>query len=129
MKSVLEVDKDVKTRGAGTLAYALSESYLVGLLVALATAAIIFLLADHSAPLVKDFFGLEGVSLPHTATGDWFPLTMALNWLLERIPGIKRIHLDLEEMKKHLGLWGSLQPGCWFSGGALGTSAGDQPVL
>ncbi|GFP41301.1 PTS system, galactitol-specific IIC component [Candidatus Hakubella thermalkaliphila] len=91
---------------AGTLAYALSKSYVVGLLVALATAAIIFLLADRSAPLVKDFFGLEGVSLPHTATVGWFPLTMALNWLLERIPGIKRIHLDLEGMKKRLGVWG-----------------------
>ncbi|GFP28322.1 PTS transporter subunit IIC [Candidatus Hakubella thermalkaliphila] len=106
MKRVLEVGKDVKIRGAGTLAYALSQSYVVGFLVALATAAIIFLLADRSAPLVKDFFGLEGVSLPHTATVGWFPLTMALNWLLDHIPGIRRIHLDLEGMKKRLGIWG-----------------------
>ncbi|MCJ7837368.1 PTS galactitol transporter subunit IIC [Cuneatibacter sp. NSJ-177] len=72
---------------------------------ALAEAAIL-ITADKTAPLVQSYFGLEGVSLPTASAMMWVPLGFGIDWVLERIPGVKNWNVDGEWMKKHLGIFG-----------------------
>jgi PTS system galactitol-specific IIC component len=63
-------------------------------------------LADWTAPIVQKFFGLPGVSLPHMETVTWAPVGYAVNWVLERIPGVKNWKADPDTIQKKFGVFG-----------------------
>jgi PTS system galactitol-specific IIC component len=90
----------------GALVEVLTGSQALGVLAACITAALIFKLADWTAPAVEKYFGLEGVSLPHTETVNWAPLMYALERIEQRIPGFNRIDLNPEGIRKRFGLLG-----------------------
>jgi PTS system galactitol-specific IIC component len=91
---------------AGGLVETLTGSRGLGVLAACLTAAVIFKLADWTAPAVEHHFGLKGVSLPHTETVNWAPLMYVLERLEQRIPGFSRISLDPEGIRRRFGLLG-----------------------
>lgn len=91
---------------AGGLVEVATGSRTLGVLAACATAAVIFKLADWTAPAVARHFGLPGVSLPHTETVNWAPLMYALERIESRIPGFNRLSLDPEAIRRRLGLLG-----------------------
>jgi PTS system galactitol-specific IIC component len=70
---------------AGALVKAATGSFALGVLAACITAAVVFKLADWTQPVVEKFFGLPGISLPHTETVNWAPLMFALDRALDRI--------------------------------------------
>ncbi len=89
---------------AGGLVEVATGSRTLGVIAACATAAIIFKLADWTAPAAGRHFGLPGVSLPHTETVNWAPLMYALERIESRIPGFNRLSLDPEAIRRRLGL-------------------------
>jgi galactitol PTS system EIIC component len=91
---------------SGALVETVTGSRGLGVLAACVTATLIFKLADWTAPAVEHHFGLRGVSLPHTETVNWAPLMYALERIEQRIPGLNRIHIDPEGIRKKLGLLG-----------------------
>ena len=91
---------------AGGLVETLTGSRGLGVAAACITAAIIFKLADWTAPAVQHHFGLPGVSLPHTETVNWAPLMYALERMERRIPGLNRVNLDPAGIQKRFGLLG-----------------------
>lgn len=72
----------------------------------LITEIIVLKLADWTAPMVQDFYGLPGVSLPHTETISWAPIGWVLNRLIDKIPGIKDIDADPEHISDKYGVLG-----------------------
>src|ERR1700721_804059 len=70
------------------------------------TAFVVFKLADWTAPAVEHYFGLEGISLPHTETVNWAPLMYALDRIERHIPGLSRLHADPASVRKRLGMLG-----------------------
>lgn len=78
----------------------------IAIIVSLIGAAITFKLADWTAPIVQKFFELPGVSLPHMETVAWAPIGYAVNWLIDRIPGVKDWYADPESIKKRYGVLG-----------------------
>jgi PTS system galactitol-specific IIC component len=90
----------------GALVYTAYQSWALALVATLATAAIIFKLADYTAPAVEKHFGLPGISLPHTETVNWAPLMYGLERVWKRIPLLGRAEISPESIQKRLGLFG-----------------------
>jgi galactitol PTS system EIIC component len=90
----------------GAVIHAATGSLWLGVAGACVTAFVVFKLADWTAPAVEHYFGLEGISLPHTETVNWAPLMYALDRIERRIPGLSRLHADPASVRKRLGLLG-----------------------
>jgi PTS system galactitol-specific IIC component len=90
----------------GALLQAATGSAALGIVGACLSAAVIFKLADWTAPAVEHHFGLPGISLPHTETVNWAPLMYALDRVTRRLPVIGRIEADPSSIKRRLGFVG-----------------------
>ena len=80
-------------------------------------------LADLIAPMIQNFYQLEGVSVMHHAAGLQAVYCMVINWILDKIPGVNQIHFTLGDMRKRLGFLGEPLTLCFLTGvviGALG---------
>ncbi len=77
---------------------------------ALAAAVVAFVLvlklAEWSAPAVNKLTGMKGICIPHLSGLAYFPVAVALDALLARIPGLRQWHLSPESLQKRLGLAG-----------------------
>jgi PTS system galactitol-specific IIC component len=58
------------------------------------------------------------------STVGWFPFCYAVNWVLDRIPGVNKIRLDTEKMQERLGVLGEPMLIGLIIGLALGLAAG-----
>jgi PTS system galactitol-specific IIC component len=90
----------------GAVVHAATGSIVLGGLAACLTAVVIFKLADWTAPAVEHHFGLPGISLPHTETVNWAPLMYAMEKMERKIPGLSRLDVDPEGVRRRLGLLG-----------------------
>lgn len=77
----------------GGLVYGVTGSFLIGTLAVALDAAIIFILADLTQPLVEKYFDLPGVSIPHGLTIAYVPLAWPFVKLFENIPGPSQVGL------------------------------------
>lgn len=91
---------------AGTLVYYSTGSFVLGLSAAAIAAIVVLKVADWSAPLVARYFGLEGISLPTLSSVVFFPIGLLSDKIIEKIPGLNRIHIDPESVQKRLGIFG-----------------------
>jgi len=91
---------------AGALVMYLTNNYWLGVIAAAITMIIILKLADRTASYVSDFFGIPGVSLPHTETVSWALLGIGLNKVLDKIPVINKIDISPEVIEKRFGILG-----------------------
>lgn len=91
---------------AGTLVYYSTGSFVLGLSAAAIAAIVVLKLADWSAPLVAKYFGLEGISLPTLSSVVFFPIGLLFDKIIDKIPGVNRIHIDPENVQKKIGIFG-----------------------
>lgn len=91
---------------AGTLVYYSTGSFVLGLSAAAIAAIVVLKLADWSAPLVAKYFGLEGISLPTLSSVVFFPIGLLFDKIIDKIPGVNRIHIDPENVQKKMGIFG-----------------------
>lgn len=89
-----------------TVVYFATGSLLVGTIVGIANAIITLKLADWTAKYVEEWWDLPGISIPHMSTVGWFPFCYAVDWVLDRIPGINKIRVDTDRMQERLGILG-----------------------
>ena len=107
----------------GVLTYFTTKSVLLDMLATLTTAVVTFKLSDWSAPLVEKYFELDGVSLPTLSAVSSLIIAVPLNWLMDRIPFINKIHIDMKSAKKYLGLFGEPMMMGLILGGGIGILA------
>ncbi len=64
--------------------------------------------ADCSQQKLENFYGkdLTGISIPQAFCVTFIPFAIVTNWIIERIPGLNKIDLDAEKMKKRFGILG-----------------------
>lgn len=91
---------------SGSLVYAATNNFGLGLFTMIVHAMWIYFLADLAAPTIQKHYGLEGISFPQGASAPGFVLAIPINWLLDRIPGIRDIHWTPETIQKKLGVFG-----------------------
>lgn len=91
----------------GSLVYLVTGGSLVlGLIAAAIHAVVALLIADWTAKDVQGFFRLPNVSIPQGWAITSVPIIKGLNWVVDKIPGLRDIHWDDEGLQKKLGVFG-----------------------
>ncbi|KAJ0073084.1 PTS galactitol transporter subunit IIC [Bacillus altitudinis] len=91
---------------AASVTYYAYHNMFLALAVGLIVSAITLKLADWTAPTIEHHFGLKGVSMAHAETVNFAPLMYASNRVIDKIPGLNKIHADPETLKKRFGIFG-----------------------
>lgn len=90
----------------GAAAYAVTGNRWIGLLGVIVHAVITFKLGDLWAPLIADYFELEGVTTPHGTASYLGPVACLVDVVIERIPGVNRINLTVSGLQEKIGVLG-----------------------
>lgn len=90
----------------GSLVVVVTHSLAYGLVAAAIAAALALFLADWTAKAVQHFYGLPGISIPHLTTAPMVPIAIAVDWVIDRIPGVRDINWDTEHIEKRFGVFG-----------------------
>lgn len=90
----------------GSIVAIITGNLALGFAAAVINEVVVLILGDVTAPQVEKSLGMPGVSLPHGFTAAFAPIAMAVNWLIEKIPGVRDINLDVESMQKKFGVFG-----------------------
>jgi PTS system galactitol-specific IIC component len=90
----------------GAIVQFVTGSFALGLYAAALSLVIALFLADWSAPLIQKYFKLPGVSIPHLQSAGYMMLAVPFALLFNRIPALKRLHLDPDTTRRRLGLLG-----------------------
>ena len=90
----------------GSIVAIITGDIMLGFAAAIINEVIVLILGDITAPQVEKSLGMPGVSLPHGFTAAFAPIAMAVNWVIEKIPGVRDINLDVESMQKKFGVFG-----------------------
>ncbi|SFM27808.1 PTS galactitol transporter subunit IIC [Salibacterium qingdaonense] len=106
------------------MVYVMSGSIIQGLIAAILFEIACLKIADWTAPILEREFDLPGVSVATGSTASYAPLGIPLVWLVQRIPGIKKLHADPETIQKRFGVFGESIFIGLFLGIALGILAG-----
>lgn len=91
----------------GALAYALFGSALLGFCVTVALSVITLFFAQWAAPKWGEFYGLEGTTCTTLAFAAWvYPVSTGINWIIDHIPGLNKLDLDMDKLGSKLGVFG-----------------------
>ena len=90
----------------GSLVYMLTGNIVYGIIAAIVNMIIIMVMGDVTAPLLEKANGMEGISLPHGFTTAYTPIAFAINWIIDKIPGVNKIDLNLDEVQEKFGVVG-----------------------
>ena len=104
--------------------YSSTGSFMYGLIIAGVTAVITFVLADWCAPMIQKYFELPGISLPTLSSVIFFPIGVLGNLILNKIPGLQKLHADPETIQKRFGIFGEPMMIGFVIGATIGIAAG-----
>lgn len=91
----------------GAVIYFASDSLAWGFFGAIICYIITLILADMTAKKFQGFYkDMDGISIPQPFCAGFVPFAWAINKGLDKIPGIEKLEIDAEGMKKKFGLLG-----------------------
>ena len=91
----------------GVLAYALSDSVLIGFLVTVGLSVITLFFAQWVAPKWQEYFGLEGTTCTTLAFVVLiYPIALLLNKIIDLIPWINKIDVNMDKIEQKIGFFG-----------------------
>lgn len=91
----------------GAVVYFAADNIWWGFFAAIICYIITLILADYTADRFQKFYdGMEGISIPQPFCQGFVPIAEGVNALLDKIPGINKLYIDAEGMKKKFGLLG-----------------------
>lgn len=90
-----------------SVVYITSGSMILGLIAGAIHAAYCLVMADLTAKRVQEFYNVPGVSIPHGFATTSIPIILGVNWVLDRIPGVRDITWDEEHIQEKWGIFGS----------------------
>ncbi|MDT2831902.1 PTS transporter subunit IIC [Vagococcus carniphilus] len=104
----------------GVMVYFVTKNVFLGVGSSVIMAIITFKIADWSQPMVEDFFGVPGVSLPTVSALSSLVIAWPLNWLLDKIPFFRNSKFTIKDAQKYLGFFGDSM----IMGGIIGIAIG-----
>ena len=90
----------------GAIAYAVTGSFPIGILGVIVHAAISYKLGDLWAPLLEDYFGLEGLTAPHGTSTYMAPIACLVDAIIDKIPGLNKIDVSADSLQEKVGVLG-----------------------
>jgi PTS system galactitol-specific IIC component len=105
---------------SGALVYLATGSYLLGIVGVVIHSAIAYKFGDWFAPIAKDYYELDGITVPHGTSAYMGPIAVPVEWALDRIPGIRKINFNTAFIEEKFGVLGEPM----IIGGILGVVIG-----
>jgi len=106
------------------MVFAVTGSNAIAIAFGIGSFVLVLKISDWSAPLANKHSGMSGICIPHLSGLTYFPIGVAGNALLDRIPGIRKLHANPERMKERLGLLGEPMVIGFLLGVGLGVAGG-----
>ncbi|MGI6229870.1 MAG: PTS galactitol transporter subunit IIC [Tractidigestivibacter sp.] len=108
---------------AGILVFFVTGNIVWALVATAFTAIMTFKFSDWTKPLVSHFFGIPDVSLPTISYTSSIIIAAPLNWLIDRIPGLRDVNFSIKNVQKYLGIFGDPMMLGFILGCAMGALA------
>lgn len=89
----------------GALIYFVTNNVWWSLFAVALDSFFLFKMADWTSKPVEEYFGMEGVSLPTMAFLSSAIIAIPFGWIYDRIPGLNKINITLDEADKYLGIF------------------------
>ncbi len=87
--------------------FVMGHSLAWGYFAAIICYIITLVMADMTAAKFQKYYeNLDGISIPQPFCQSFVPFALALNWLLDKIPGFSKLDIDAEGLKKKFGVLG-----------------------
>lgn len=99
-------------------------NWWISILMAVLVEIVCLKVADKTAGIVGEFYGLEGISLPTGSTDAYGLIGIPVGWLIGKIPGINKINITSETIQKRFGIFGEPMMMGLFIGILLGFLSG-----
>jgi len=90
----------------GAIVQIATGSYVWGIVAIIIHAAVIYKLGDIFTPVTDEYFGLEGIAMPHGTSAYMGVFAAPIDDLIEHIPGLNKIKLTPEKIEERLGVFG-----------------------
>jgi PTS system galactitol-specific IIC component len=90
----------------GALVAILTGSQTIGIIAMIFNEMIILVLGDYTAPGLAKYNDLPGISLPHGFTAAYVPTSIVLNKIIDLIPGLNKIEIDMSTLQRRFGVVG-----------------------
>ncbi len=112
----------------GALIWIVTENAFLSVAGSAIDAAITFVIADWTTPVVEDYFELEGVNFPTSNSVIWAPIAFVLNKLWDVIPGINKLDASPSGIKERFGFMGEPMFMGFIIGAGISLLAMDAPT-
>lgn len=90
----------------GAIAYVATGNFWIGILGVIVHAAIAYKLGDIWAPLMTDYFELDGLTVPHGTSAYLAPVACVIDAIIEKIPGLNKIDITADSLQEKVGVLG-----------------------
>ncbi len=90
----------------GIIVQIATGSFWGGVVGVIVHAIIAYKLGDIYGDVTDEYFGLEGVSIPHGTSAYMGVFAKPIDDLIEKIPGLRSINLTTDKLEKRLGVFG-----------------------
>ncbi|MDR1017431.1 MAG: PTS galactitol transporter subunit IIC [Lachnospiraceae bacterium] len=90
----------------GAIAYAVTGNIWIGILGAAIHAVITFKFGDLWAPLLADYFELDGLTTPHGTSAYMAPIACFVDTVIDKIPGVRKIKFSVDGLQEKIGVIG-----------------------
>lgn len=104
----------------GAICYAVTGNFWLGILGVVIHAAAAYKFGDIWAPLMTDYFELDGLTVPHGTSAYMAPVACVVDAVIDKIPGLNKIDITADSLQEKVGVLG--EP--IVIGGLLGTVVG-----
>ncbi|WP_032121212.1 PTS galactitol transporter subunit IIC [Clostridium amazonitimonense] len=108
----------------GGVIYAATHSIAIASIGALISFIVVLFIADKTAPKIQETYDLKGVSFAHATSAVYVPIGIAINWIIEKIPGLRDIDANPDKITKKFGVMGEPLTLGTILGAGLGILAG-----
>ena len=108
----------------GAILNIVTGSYLIGILGVVIHAAFSYKLGDWFSHDAEEYFGLEGIAVPHGTSAYCAPIAVVVDAIIERIPGLNKIEITSEKIEKRFGVLGEPVVVGLILGAVIGLLAG-----
>lgn len=107
-----------------SLIYALTNDFLMGIAATVIYLMMILLMGDILGPVINKFYGFPNITFPHGTAAPGFIFALPMNWLFNRIPGLKNWKADPETIQERFGVFGDSTVMGFLIGLVIGILAG-----
>ena len=89
----------------GAIAYAVTGNFWIGILGVVVHAAFTYKLGDLWAPLMADYFDLDGITVPHGTSAYMAPIACLVDAIIDKIPGLNKIDFSMDTLQEKVGVF------------------------